>query len=1105
MGREKIRNEEGSKPKVSRRGKRVKHEQIKEKKRQKTSTATSTAKGKIQKKKKEVKLDVTKKEKKSKSESSPVANSLELPQSKKNEVVTRKRPAPVHVPISYSILDKGAEKDAKKGTKNVTKMKTLATNLIHPKHKQTSFRPQMFTHVTDKNSYILLAQKECIQLLSSDTGRHVATISIPTQYHESAHALCYSQGSVWIGCEGGNLLEYKLDSILNNRNKSDKQDCLSWSFALNELNTNVEKKIQIEHISPPPFSQSTGTNNESNPNSRSLFAIVTTSNKEDGIVTKLVHVEIPSIYSCEETKTNCRVYVLSELMQGGVLSMKSLTNGSILVVQNFAIYIVDRKSKAATKIIVENRFRKNYQKTKGNDPDGDDFTEKISSIAVCPEEKDLAIGFTNGRVRIFYRFFKECQLLEEKIEKEEPKDGQLHLFQHRVLHWHRHPVKALLYPNPNLLLSGGEEAVMVYWQVGSTSTGGGTMYHKPIGTLPRLFRGSGGITYLLPRDNNRVLALSRGENSMKMISTHNKRICWFVGGLAHKESNDINDEYQIHPEDYVDQQSVSLTSISNYGGDKHEPLLQICPITQHPILSGLNGSPGFLHKLSSISTSSSSSDNGNKTSKFGFHAIIDMLEIAPYNRVSRSGIGKNAKKSLIPQASHFAFSEDGKVLVTVDHFLSELDKLGRKIQIKNDSLSETTTLKFWALTSQGANVKGLRMPYKLIAVVSNPHGHGNNISGIALSQNGRRLVTMSSTEGAFRMWAFDSRKSSLRTGTEGEESYRGGWKCQYKIATPSSLFTSLCNISGAMAFNPIDTSEEDESVLAVAYGKIIAFWDVSINREYPILLRHVSHDVTSIKKKNNEDEMIVEKIFFGKAPSGGETIISVSGEGVYSQSIFPGILSSSWRFPSSKSSMKITAVDCIHSTKEIVIASSSQDQEDLSTTIKILDSTNGKEIERIIQKGYERITGLSAAASGNVFYAVGASNTLLSFTRSSQNDGKMMIKSSTEKRRHEGELTVPRLYTSSNFDKDSSKRAKVEVDIDTSNLNDQNVWSKGVESSSLPLLSGAFLRNILGNNLKKATVSSDEEEESDSDDDEKSNNMGSDSDSDDDSDKDDDY
>jgi len=35
MGREKIRNEEGSKPKVSRRGKRVKHEQIKEKKRQK--------------------------------------------------------------------------------------------------------------------------------------------------------------------------------------------------------------------------------------------------------------------------------------------------------------------------------------------------------------------------------------------------------------------------------------------------------------------------------------------------------------------------------------------------------------------------------------------------------------------------------------------------------------------------------------------------------------------------------------------------------------------------------------------------------------------------------------------------------------------------------------------------------------------------------------------------------------------------------------------------------------------------------------------------------------------------------------------------------------
>ena len=235
------------------------------------------------------------------------------------------------------------------------------------------------------------------------------------------------------------------------------------------------------------------------------------------------------------------------------------------------------------------------------------------------------------------------------------------------------------------------------------------------------------------------------------------------------------------------------------------------------------------------------------------------LEVSPYNRVSRRGIGKHAFQSLIPQSSHFAISQNGLILVTVHQFVSELEEVGRPIiQNQNDILSSTTVLKFWKYKKTQTSVEQQNnntMPYRIMAVVTNPHGYGHGITGIALSKNGKRLATMSATENAFRMWEYNSsttpssKSHTMEYGEEEEEKrvYQGGWKCVSKVETPTSLTTPSNTISGAMAFNPIlskekeDDDEEEESVLAIAYGKQIAIWDVSISNDYPILLTHLSH------------------------------------------------------------------------------------------------------------------------------------------------------------------------------------------------------------------------------------------------------------------------
>jgi NET1-associated nuclear protein 1 (U3 small nucleolar RNA-associated protein 17) len=95
----------------------------------------------------------------------------------------------------------------------------------------------------------------------------------------------------------------------------------------------------------------------------------------------------------------------------------------------------------------------------------DGFTKVISDqvltcLAFHPENNTFATGDAIGQIRLWY-------FLDDNITSNKPIKG-LRVAPSVLLHWHAHAVSALTYsPNGANLLSGGEESVMVLWQLAS--------------------------------------------------------------------------------------------------------------------------------------------------------------------------------------------------------------------------------------------------------------------------------------------------------------------------------------------------------------------------------------------------------------------------------------------------------------------------------------------------------------------------------------------------------------------------------------------------------------------------------------------------------------
>jgi NET1-associated nuclear protein 1 (U3 small nucleolar RNA-associated protein 17) len=90
-----------------------------------------------------------------------------------------------------------------------------------------------------------------------------------------------------------------------------------------------------------------------------------------------------------------------------------------------------------------------------------DSPESLTTLAFHPTENYFATGNERGQIRLWYDVLENRDGEEATIKPASKKGAATALF-----HWHAHAVSSLAFtPNGAYLLSGGEEAVMVLWQL----------------------------------------------------------------------------------------------------------------------------------------------------------------------------------------------------------------------------------------------------------------------------------------------------------------------------------------------------------------------------------------------------------------------------------------------------------------------------------------------------------------------------------------------------------------------------------------------------------------------------------------------------------------
>ncbi|SCZ99393.1 BZ3500_MvSof-1268-A1-R1_Chr7-2g09512 [Microbotryum saponariae] len=101
-----------------------------------------------------------------------------------------------------------------------------------------------------------------------------------------------------------------------------------------------------------------------------------------------------------------------------------------------------------------------------------DSSEALTTVAFHPVENYFATGNERGQIRLWYDVLDEEEFgtpratTKQNSKQKAVKDNANEKRSTAVYHWHKHPVAALTFTaNGAYLLSGGEEAVMVLWQL----------------------------------------------------------------------------------------------------------------------------------------------------------------------------------------------------------------------------------------------------------------------------------------------------------------------------------------------------------------------------------------------------------------------------------------------------------------------------------------------------------------------------------------------------------------------------------------------------------------------------------------------------------------
>lgn len=142
-------------------------------------------------------------------------------------------------------------------------------------------------------------------------------------------------------------------------------------------------------------------------------------------------------------------------------------------------------------------------------------TKLLTAIAFHPTEPYFATGDIEGQIIFWYRFEEPEKLVTSS------------------LHWHAHGVESLAFSEDGAyLLSGGEEAVLVMWQLGT----GNRQF------LPRL---GSTLTHISVSPNGNLYALACADSSIRVVSSITTRVERHLRGLQHAHSHHVPESARI--------------------------------------------------------------------------------------------------------------------------------------------------------------------------------------------------------------------------------------------------------------------------------------------------------------------------------------------------------------------------------------------------------------------------------------------------------------------------------------------------------------------------------------------------------------------------------
>jgi hypothetical protein len=449
----------------------------------------------------------------------------------------------------------------------------------------------------------------------------------------------------------------------------------------------------------------------------------------------------------------------------------------------------------------------------------------LTACNVSVNNTNITCGHYKGDIRVMNNVLAEVERYHVEMQKvgnhfqgdnptstkpEDPRSSYIA----STVHWHSHPVTSMAYdpissPMDPMLYSGGEESVLVTWQISAGK-------NRPVDVLPRL--ALGGIVHIIcssPLDSspcNGVLVYSE-DNSLQLLQSHNKAKIWKIQGIGGNTTGGpgflSNTRIEVDPRAY---------------DDVDAPL----------VITGAPDAQGYIQWYDPRR-----------------QRLSESLEVAPYNRISRMQREDNPLPT--PTITKHVFSEGGKSLVTLDTTPSENVFIGaHEKKEKGADYGIVTTIRFWSLKTSQKNASSA--PYELEAAMTYPHGPKNRVTGLAISNDGSMACTVSNDEKAFRLW------HKVVQDSEDEAGRVPAWTCRFKVTIPAGC-SNLPTSRDGVAFS------DDGSTMAVCFGNNVTLWDTKEGR-YLTSLRHLDCSERIIDSVQFASPGLVQDFLLIKSASG---------------------------------------------------------------------------------------------------------------------------------------------------------------------------------------------------------------------------------------------